>query len=566
MRTTGLYGAAILCALVAVAFVAQPAAGQDDPLYDDGGASELYPENVVNPSAPANGCGPAGYGEWFPDNYEMVNFTADCYWHDRCYGTKGLSQSYCDDGMVTKHRESCHRDAQSMIVFNVQLGEREISREEVLSRCLVDATLRYLAASLCGSGNCFPGPNGYSGGQEEACKNDPGGNGGVLGDPHLRTFDGRAYTLQAAGEFALVRDSAGEDLVQARFYPMTDQFTVAAGVAVRIGAVEVAAQMDPDTAEVTVYVDGAVADRRVTVLEGGIVDLGERIEGARQVAIIRANDGLRVEVVALGVRDKSRLDILVHVPDVRLGGVSGLLGDADGDASNDLVDGEGQVVAASSQPSELHSETFLGAYRVSADGSMFIADGTAFDYHDDEIYEYPRELLSVEDFEPSAVVEAEAGCRAVGLSGNDLVACTYDVLVSGEDTYAETWAISAERARYFAHPHPPLQQGDHETAESTVTLALGDTTHAFTYHGCPMREAAINFLAFDLASLDRIQVGILTGDANASVGARLTLNDGTVWEAAGVALEIAGTRASWSGTMTSAGATRPATITIECST
>lgn len=97
--------------------------------------------------------------------------------------------------------------------------------------------------------------------------------------------------------------------------------------------------------------------------------------------------------------------------------------------------------------------------------------------------------------------------------------------------------------------------GPTTASEASITVQLGDTTYQFSYLGCPMTEPAISLVVVD-ASLNRLFVS--AGEAV------LGLPDGTQWRAQEVDFDVAGSRATWSGTMTVPAGSEPASITIAC--
>lgn len=412
--------AAVLVALVGSSLVAVSPLGAQGGGVVAGPSDWAYPEDGVDQRAPVNGCGSQGAdGVDVPDQFGDVSFTPACNWHDRCYGTKGLSQSYCDRGMLAKNLDAC--------------GDR--------GGCRAIAKVYYLGVAAFGG-------DPYREGQQLACDRDPRRDGRLHGDPHLVTLDGTSYQFMAAGEFAVMRDSDGTDLLQARFYPTSDVFTVVTGIAVRLGEREVVAQLDPDTGELSVFVDAQPITRDMAAFDEGLVELGTGLEGVRDVVSIRGWDGLHVEALVFG----SRMDLSVHVPESRWGRISGLLGDADGDPADDLVDARGAVLDPRDREA-IYDDAFVGEHRLSPDESMFLPRDGEFDYHGPDIDRYPTEIASLDDFPAALVADAEQRCRGNGLDGDLLESCTFDVVVSGDESYAETAARSAERARDVAHPH-----------------------------------------------------------------------------------------------------------------
>lgn len=391
-----------------------------------------YPDDHVDQRAPVNGCGSQGEdGVDVPDQIGSTSFTPACNWHDRCYGTKGLSRSYCDRGMLAKNLDAC--------------GDG--------TTCRGVAKLYYLGVAAFGG-------DPYRAGQQLACDRDPTRDGRVHGDPHLVTLDGTSYAFMAAGEFSLLRDTDGEDLIQGRFYPQSDTFTVVTGVAVKLGDREAVVQIDPDTSEVTAYLDGKPITRNMAAFDEGLIEMGTALEGVRQVVTIRGWDGLRVEAVIYD----DRMDLGVNLPEWGWGEVSGLLGDADGDRTNDLVDTNGDELQFTSLWTAVYDDDFISEWRLAADDSMFVLDDSPFDYHGKDIHRYPSEVMTLEAFGQAELEASEQRCRAAGLTGDELISCTFDVLVSGDESYADTAARSANRARDVAHPHQ-LTGGDRDNAQ-----------------------------------------------------------------------------------------------------
>lgn len=418
--------AVVVAALVLVAGVSVSVAVPEPASAATGEISQahtwLYPDDVVDQRASVNGCGSQGDdGVDVPDDWFGVSFTESCDWHDRCYGTKGLSQAYCDRGMLHRTKDACGSNWP----------------------CSRMADVYYLGVSMFGG-------DPYREGQQAACDRDPGRDGRVHGDPHLQTLDGRNYSLMAAGEFALLRDADGSDLIQARFHPRTDDFTIVSGVAVRLGEREVVVDLDPDTDDLTIHVDGERVTRDMAAFDEGLVEMGGALVGTRRVVSIRGWDGLLVEALVY----PGRLDLSVHLPEAYWGEVSGLLGDADGDPENDLVDRRGRIVPMDATSVEINGDDDVKeAFRIDPDDSMFTPDPDGFDYHADDIGKYPLTPDPLARFDEADIAAARELCESVGLEGAGLEACAFDVLVSGDEAYAQQSARSAARARYISHPH-----------------------------------------------------------------------------------------------------------------
>lgn len=415
-----------------------------------------YPEDIVDPRAPVNGCGSQGEdGTDVPDDWFGSSFTGACNWHDRCYGTKGLSQSYCDRGMFDKTIRECAGD----------------------ERCEAVATVYYVGVSTFGG-------DPYRAGQEAGCDRTPHRDSRVHGDPHLATFDGVFYDLMTAGEFTLIRDADGHDAVQARFFPTQPSFTVVTGIAVRLGDSEAVVQLDTSTSELVVFMDGVPVTSSFAAVEAGFIELGEKLEGVNQVVTIRRDDGLRVE----GVVFRDRIDVGINVFESQWGAITGLLGNADDDPDNDLIRANGELIDTSDvmAPSfvrGLYDSGFAEDWRVDPDDSMFIP-GSDFDYHGDEARSWPLEIITLETFLGEGVEAARRQCREAGLEGTELTDCMFDVLASGDDSYAETAALSSTRATAVASP-------DLVVSADAVQGTAGEAPDAETVANSPLVDAIL---------------------------------------------------------------------------
>ncbi len=428
-----------------------------------------YPDHVVDDRAPVNGCGSQGDdGIDVPDVWFGVSFTEACNWHDKCYGTKGLTQGYCDQGMWFKTMSACAGNP----------------------NCISMANVYYLGVAIAGG-------KPYREGQQEACEREPRRDGRVYGDPHIRTLDGVSYAFQAAGEFSIMRDAEGADLIQGRFHPEGDQFTVVSGVAVRLGEREVVVQFAPDGA-VQIYVDDELITRDMAAFDEGMVEANVGVVGTRQVVGIRGWDGLQVEAV---IFPGSRMDLSVHVPQDMWGRVSGLMGNADGDAENDIVDGNGRVLPVTSSERYVYADDFKEEYRITVDESMFVAVDGGFDYHADRLRDYPLEVVTLDSFSDAEIDQARNLCGRTGLEDEQLESCIWDVLVSGDESYAEQSARSASRARDIAHPH----------GDGSRDHLHGDDAELILVPRPPLVEAAERG---DLAEVRRL----LDGGADPDVG------------------------------------------------
>jgi hypothetical protein len=381
----------------------------------------LYPPDIVDPEAPVNGCGSQGEnGTDVPDSFlGIVSFTPACDWHDRCYGTKGLSQGYCDRGMLAKNLNACGP----------------------IAGCAGMAISYYAGLGIVGGGP-------YRSGQREACEREDRRKSRGHGDPHITTFDGVELSFQAAGVFRTIMHEQGT-LVQTRTYPVSDHFSVFTGVGVRVGERIVTVEVDPSRGSSAVFVDGIAAPDSHFEVGDGVVSV-EPLAGSTGAVSIWRRGGFQVDVVTYG----TSLDVSVHVPESMWGAVGGLFGDADGDTANDGLGLNGQPfplvpIFGSDLFAHFTDSEYNESLRVAQSESWFV-NNHGFDYHGPEITKFP---LPLPPSTAEQYAQAAATCRAAGVPESEIGSCVFDIIFGGDAAWANRHVISASRADEIAHPH-----------------------------------------------------------------------------------------------------------------
>ena len=86
---------------------------------------------------------------------------------------------------------------------------------------------------------------------------------------------------------------------------------------------------------------------------------------------------------------------------------------------------------------EVIHTTYGDSWRISDASSLFTYSGdeTTESFTD---LSFPSQIVRLDDFSESELETAEAECRSGGVIGDEVAAaCTYDLLISGDDSFAE---------------------------------------------------------------------------------------------------------------------------------
>lgn len=252
-------------------------------------------------------------------------------------------------------------------------------------------------------------------GCEEPC-------GKSSGDPHVRTFDGRLYSIHAAGEFTAVRGDDGLE-VQARLVPVGQRLAANSAVAADVAGTRVEVDARGDD---LLLVDGAPL--ALEEFEGHDLDGGGHVRRHGGAVVVIWPDDTRLWVELR----RDTLDYRVSIAPERAGAVSGFLGDADGDRSDDLVHADGQPLEDPSDPEQFRA--FVDSWRIEQARSLFTyAEGESTATHTDLDFPPPTD-----DGEPADAATrrwARSICGRAGLVEGDLEDCIVDLAATGDTSY-----------------------------------------------------------------------------------------------------------------------------------
>ncbi|WP_273280893.1 Ig-like domain-containing protein [Pseudooceanicola atlanticus] len=254
-------------------------------------------------------------------------------------------------------------------------------------------------------------------------------NAWMAGDPHLQTLDGLGYSFQVVGEFVLLRSTTQFPLeVQVRTEPSEGSNLVSAVTAVAIQhlATKVTLAIGRDA---PLWVNGTarfIADGETATL------IGMDVTRSGDEYLVRTSAGDNFEI---RLQD-AHIDLSPVPSGLRTHAVEGLLGNFDGDATNDLQLGDGTVLGTSPSYSTLYG-SFADAWRVTDATSLLdYADGeTTADFTD---LTFPAAHVTLEDLPDDVVAAATAAVDSRGITDPQIREnAILDYALTGDASYID---------------------------------------------------------------------------------------------------------------------------------
>jgi hypothetical protein len=304
----------------------------------------------------------------------------------------------------------------------------------------------------------------------EVFQKPDGSTGSVFGDPHIVTLDGLRNSFQAAGEFILARSVDGNFEVQTRFAPVGKNASLTTAVAVKIGSDRIG-----------IYPGNLlrINGQRSILAEGSVLSLRG---GGR---LLRQGNNFTISAPTqefLQVSGGSTLTVNLTVPKNRRGTIRGLLGNNNGKAEDDLQTRDGKSLPMNPSYDQLYN-VFGKSWRVSQDESLFDygAGETAATF---ALLDFPQKVLTLADFSAQQKQEAEKVCRSAGVSNAALLeSCLFDVLVTGDRSFANISAYVQSKVKVTANVTPlveqskPTSSAEKETAKPSSNRLISSVTN-----------------------------------------------------------------------------------------
>jgi hypothetical protein len=268
------------------------------------------------------------------------------------------------------------------------------------------------------------------------------------GDPHIATFDGHGYDLQAIGEFVYV-DSA-DFSIQSRLQGEKGKATWNVATAIRAGTHVIESYQE--NVQTIVAVDGSEVEpghEGINFPDGTLVFT---VPNSLNDLVVVSPSGAYVLIESFGGRQNLRVGI---PPGVAVTG--GLGGFADGNTSNDFRLRDGAVLAlrAAKSIEGLYGQ-FAQSWRV-IPGERLFRRGSAAEFLTTAYTSLPQSVISLSDF-PNAVLEnARRECRSRGVPGAAIADCMFDVAATGDVSWANQAAESGT-VKWLTGAVPPVSE------------------------------------------------------------------------------------------------------------
>lgn len=268
-----------------------------------------------------------------------------------------------------------------------------------------------------------------------------GPNGWASGDPHLQTLDGVGYDFHAVGEYVLARGTDSNFEVQARMEPVGggSNASLISAVAAR------AANGDEVMIDATDADPLSVNGGAVTIADGETHDVGnDRIyrDGDTYTMVFAGDDGAINDgdsQISVAVRDE-RVDVNLQISEALGGNLEGLLGDGDGNPSNDIALADGPVLERPLAYEDVYGQ-YRDDWRVDTEGNSLFTYDTGESLADFYDASYPADMPSLSDFDDSEIAGARAAVEDGGLTPGTL---EYDnavldyLLTDGDESYIDS--------------------------------------------------------------------------------------------------------------------------------
>jgi RHS repeat-associated protein len=279
-----------------------------------------------------------------------------------------------------------------------------------------------------------------------------GGGGGSWGDPHLTTFDGLRYDLQAAGELTLFKSTTGDLTLQVRQEPVSSPW---GGQWVSVNTA-VATLIDGNRAGI--YVNEAIPLKingvATDLANGASLALGTgRIERNNELYTLVYPTGDRVDVGLYNSQTVvgNYININPYLADGREGEIVGILGNNNGNSNDDFALPDGTVLTNPFDFDQLYNQ-FANSWRITQAESLFdykLGENTSTFTKLD----YPSQVFTIADLPADKRAFAEQIGQELGITDPILLAnAILDIAITDGDTAFVNGAADQNRLLIASTP------------------------------------------------------------------------------------------------------------------
>jgi hypothetical protein len=261
------------------------------------------------------------------------------------------------------------------------------------------------------------------------------GQGHGWGDVHLSTFDGKPYDFQAVGEFILVKSLTDDFQVQTRQKAWNNSTTVSVNTAFAITIDGYNVVYDSEFAVgQELKIDGVTynlaSGQSVFLSSSKIQRSGNNytfthagLDG--DISTTDDND------VVIASDNGSHININVNPADDRAGSLQGLLGNGDGDSTNDFALRDGTDLGSNPSVQTIHT-IYADSWRITQQESLF---GTQT-FADQSFPANYVSLNTLAEKNPQGVANAFATARKFGIAEGDFLdGGVFDFVVTGDEGF-----------------------------------------------------------------------------------------------------------------------------------
>jgi hypothetical protein len=300
------------------------------------------------------------------------------------------------------------------------------------------------------------------------------GSGSTTGDPHIRSCDGRKYDLQTVREYTLYQDS--DVNAQIRQERLADDATINTAIALQYDQTTIQFTTATGTTLPYFYINkqSASITSNYYIVPGSSISISTTGDSLAYNSPIMytitfpTNLGVIVQVF-VGDYAVQWFEVHFNVPAYYYGHTAGLLGNCNGDKSDDFTTSSGTVLDSTATEHDIYF-TFAESWKISSTSSLFVYDqGKSTDYYNTQDIAVPPGLDS---FPENSVAKATEVCVNSGVSANDLTDCIYDYLHSTDNSFATSSTLSFGKSKATGLSAPNTTTSTPRSGSFAITASV----------------------------------------------------------------------------------------------